>query len=101
MNFGMNHAPGEGSIAQPAHLQSRVLPLCYDCSLKEGGIWGRQRCPDETQYKEQYKDFMLHGLMLHPIDIVPFYERSDHNNNIIDILSFITRGIVPEPRGKG
>ena len=28
MNFGLNHAPGAGSIAQPVDLS-----LCYDCLL--------------------------------------------------------------------
>ena len=31
INFGMNHAPGAGSIAQPVDLQSNALPLCYEC----------------------------------------------------------------------
>ena len=31
MNFGKNHAPGEGSIAQPTDLQSNALPLSYGC----------------------------------------------------------------------
>ena len=29
MNIGMNHAPGEGSIAQPFGQQPSALPLCY------------------------------------------------------------------------
>ena len=32
MNFGMQHAPGAGSIAQFVDLQSSaLLPLCYVC----------------------------------------------------------------------
>ena len=30
INFGMNHAPVAGSIAQPVDQQSSALPLCYD-----------------------------------------------------------------------
>ena len=31
MNFGMNHAPGAESIAQPVGQQSRALPLYHGC----------------------------------------------------------------------
>ena len=32
--FGMNDAPGAGSIAQPVDRQSSTLPLCYGCPHK-------------------------------------------------------------------
>ena len=32
MNFGINHAPGAGSIARLTDLQSSALPLCYGYS---------------------------------------------------------------------
>ena len=31
MKFGVYHAPGAGPIARIVDLQSRVLPLCYNC----------------------------------------------------------------------
>ena len=31
--FGMNHAPGAGSIAQTVDLKSSALLLSYDCPL--------------------------------------------------------------------
>ena len=33
INFGTNHATGAVLIAQPADLQSNVIPLCYSCPL--------------------------------------------------------------------
>ena len=31
MSVGMNHAPGAGSIARPADLQTSALILCHGC----------------------------------------------------------------------
>ena len=33
MNFGLNHAPGAGSIPCPVNLQSSALPLFHGCFL--------------------------------------------------------------------
>ena len=35
MKFGLNHAPGAGSIAPPVDQQCNVLPLCYDWPTNE------------------------------------------------------------------
>ena len=41
MNFGMKHAPGAVSIAQPINLQSSAPPLCYGCPQSQNLHQGR------------------------------------------------------------